>query len=100
MMALLACRLNNSSSPPDDPSNASDLEALYALVARLSSLSPVRDTATSELINGRWALLYTSSSGRGERRRPASFSEGSREGALALPFVQAISDEAYKFFYR
>ncbi|GLC40310.1 hypothetical protein PLESTB_001516400 [Pleodorina starrii] len=39
-----------------------DLAALDGVIQRLCELSPTPDSATSDLINGRWVLLYTASS--------------------------------------
>jgi hypothetical protein len=73
-------------------------QKLLCLVDALVLLSPVQDTATSDLINGRWALLYTASGARGAAG--SSIAGGGPGLASALPFVQAVSDSAYQFFYR
>jgi hypothetical protein len=74
-----------------------------------SSLSAPHPRSPS-LVGRRWALLYTASGGSaltlGPRpqssRSTGGWSQGSEEGGLAsaLPFIQAVSDQAYQFFYR
>ena len=51
----------------------------------------------------RWVLLYTSSGGASSQPAVTTTSPddgGSGGLASALPFLQAVSDSAYQFFYR
>ena len=61
-------------------------------------------TRESRDVPGRWVLLYTSSGGASSRSSGSSTSseDGGGSGGLAsaLPFLQAVSDSAYQFFYR
>mmetsp|Transcript_11134 Transcript_11134/g.24002 ORF Transcript_11134/g.24002 Transcript_11134/m.24002 type:complete len:278 (+) Transcript_11134:54-887(+) len=89
-------RLNSTEVASKD-----DLKQLAELVDQLSELNPTPDPATSPLINGRWALLYTVS--QSSLPRPARSSppaSGSDSPLEAASPIQAASDLAYQFFYR
>ncbi|KXZ47684.1 hypothetical protein GPECTOR_33g566 [Gonium pectorale] len=94
-----------------------DLAALDRAITELTRLNPVPDSATSDLINGRWVLLFTASSATLRQASsatagaspspsgaPAAGAGGSGGGGgsdldrLLTP-LQLANDVAYRFFY-